>query len=183
MENLEIERKFLLRNLPDLKWTDILTVDQFYKKNKTFWDRYRKLDSKIFDTIKYQHTIKKTISKGINQEIECDLSEDDFIKNLSKCYLSKSESRKINKIRHIFPHGDLKWEIDYFPDYDLVIAEIEIPKIDHDLTIPDYIKNLLITEVTYNKEFSNRSLATKIPKPKSIKTKKTSKTGLLDNYL
>jgi hypothetical protein len=58
---LEIERKFLLRQLPDISWNDILAVDQFYHKNpKNYWDRYRKLESKINGKIIYQHTIKKT---------------------------------------------------------------------------------------------------------------------------
>jgi len=167
--NLEIERKFLLRNLPDLNWVDILIVDQFYKKNKSFWDRYRKLDSKITGNIKYQHTIKKTVAKGVSEETEVELTESDFIKNLSKCFLSKADSKKITKVRHIFPHNEhnLKWEIDYFPDRDLVIAEIEIPSVDYELNIPEFILNNCVAEVTHEKEFSNRSIANKIPKPKS----------------
>lgn len=174
----EIERKFLLRTLPKLDWSDILLIDQFYKKNKSFWDRYRKLDSQINGVIKYQHTIKKTVSKGVNEEIEVELSEGDFIKNLSKCFLSKSEAKKITKIRYIFPYNGLKWEIDYFPDRDMIIAEIEIPTLDYALVIPDYISDNLIAEVTFEKEFSNRSLANKIPKPKTKIDNKIKKTNL-----
>jgi CYTH domain-containing protein len=46
----------------------------------------------------------------------------------------------------------------------LIIAEIEIPTKDYEVIIPDYLKELVLIEVTGMKPFSNRSLSLKIKK-------------------
>lgn len=168
---LEIERKFLLRQLPDISWDDILAVDQFYHKNpKNYWDRYRKLESKINGKIIYQHTIKKTVSKGISSEEEVLMTKELFEKNVGLCFSSNKEARFLSKIRHIFKVGDLKWEVDSFLNQTgLIIAEVEIPKLDYPLELPDFIKNNMIMEVTNLKQFSNRSIAKNIEKVKKQK--------------
>lgn len=165
---LEIERKFLLRQLPDISWNDILSVDQFYLKNpKNYWDRYRKLESKINNKIFYQHTIKKTVSKGISSEEETLMTREVFEKNVALCFSSNKEAKYLSKIRHIFIIDDLKWEVDLFLNQTgLIIAEIEIPKLDYPLELPNFIKENMIMEVTNLKQFSNRSIAKNIEKQK-----------------
>ena len=72
-------------------------------------------------------------------------------------------SRFINKVRYIYKDGDLKWEVDLFDNgYKLIIAEIEIPKKRYKLNIPDFIKDVLLLEVTGLKQFSNRNLSLNI---------------------
>ena len=173
---LEIERKFLLRQLPDVKWNDILSVDQFYHKNqKNYWDRYRKLESKISNKNIFQHTIKKTVSKGINQETETPLSREEFEVQAALCFSSNKQAKYISKVRHIIIIDDLKWEVDLFLNQTgLIIAEIEIPTLDYPLEIPDFIKENLIMEVTDYKQFSNRSIA-KIIEKEIKKAKRKSK--------
>ncbi len=185
MENIEIEHKFLLRQLPDIKWDDILMVDQYYQKNpKNYWDRFRKLESKINKKIHYQHTIKKTIAKGVNQEIETLLLKEQFEKNVASCYSQENnkQAKYLSKIRHIFyVENGLKWEIDVFLNQNgLIIAELEIPTIDYKIELPSFIKDNLIMEVTEFKQFSNRSLANVINKPKKVFKPKKNKKSIVN---
>lgn len=169
--NIEIERKFLLRQLPDCKWDDILIIDQFYHKNiKNYWDRYRKLESRLDQKIQYQHTIKTTISKGVNQEIESFLTKEVFEKNVIDSFSSNRPAKYLSKIRHIFKVDELKWEVDQFLNSTgMIIAEIEIPTLDYPLELPNFVKENLIMEVTDAKQFSNRSIAKLIEKEKQKK--------------
>jgi len=180
--NIEIERKFLLRQLPDCKWDDILIVDQFYHKStKNYWDRYRKLESKLTQKILYQHTIKTTISKGVNQEIECYLTKEAFEKNVADTFSSSRPAKYLSKIRHNFNVDNLKWEVDLFLNSTgMIIAEIEIPTLDYPLELPDFIKDNLIMEVTDAKQFSNRSIAKHIEKVN--KQKKSDNKKLTDLF-
>ena len=160
---LEIERKFLLKAMPSKSPDDIFTIDQYYLKNKSgVWERARTYHSEISgDT--YIHTIKKNVSKGINIEDEKELTKEQFEEFKDKCLSGKHEARFIQKERHVYKEGELKWEVDKFGSgYNLIVAEIEIPKKTFKITFPDYISNVLLLEVTELKQFSNRSLSMKI---------------------
>jgi len=161
MPKIEIERKFLLKSLPVISPDKSIKIDQFYLKNsKGIWERIRKWE--VGGDIKYIHTIKKSISKLENIEDETEVSEDFYLLFKSKCESSK-DSRFIKKTRHIFPYGELIWEIDEFHnDYKLIIGEIEIPKKDYKLQIPKYIKDLVLLEVSGMSQFSNRNLSLSI---------------------
>lgn len=163
MSKIEIERKFLLKSLPDLEADQIVDIHQFYFKNSYgIWERARSWSSSNGEMI-YIHTIKKSISKSSNIEDEKLLTLNQFNKFKEKCYKAPAEAKYLNKNRHIYKYGDLNWEIDVFKnDYKLIIGEIEIPTEDYDLIIPDYINDILLMEVTGMKPFSNRSLSLKI---------------------
>ncbi len=164
MSKYEIERKFLLKSLPYLDPIDSIEIDQFYLKNASgIWERVRKWNSN--EGIKYIHTIKKNISKGVNLEDEKLISETKYLNFKDQCYNSKKESKSIKKIRHIFKDSNLVWEVDEFDNgYKLIVAEVEIPKMSYKLTIPKFIKNVMLMEVTGLKQFSNRSLSIDIVK-------------------
>ena len=101
---LEIERKFLLKALPVRPPDDILSIDQYYWKNKHgIWERARTYHS---DTTgdRYIHTIKKTVNKFVNMETEKDLSKEEF-DAFTKVCLSESTSKFINKKRYIHKYG------------------------------------------------------------------------------
>lgn len=161
---LEIERKFLLKAMPDIKPVEVIKIDQFYLKNsKGTWERARSWDSNI-NGMKYIHTIKKSVSKGVNLEDEHFMNEDEFTLFRQECLNSK-DSKFISKERWIYPDGDLKWEVDMFNSgHHLIIAEIEIPTKNHKIVIPNFIADKLLLEVTEFKQFSNRSLSNKINK-------------------
>lgn len=161
--NLEIERKFLLKSLPEIQPEQIVEIHQFYFKNQAgIWERARSWSSSNGD-VKYIHTIKKSVSKSTNMEDEHFLSLKEFNAFKDKCYKTPNDSKYIKKTRHIYKDGNLKWEVDEFNSgYQLIIAEIEIPTEDYEVILPDYIKDLVLIEVTGMKPFSNRSLSLKI---------------------
>lgn len=160
--HLEIERKFLLKAMPDMEPDEIVQIEQWYWKNKEgIWERARTWFSGGNE--KWIHTIKKSVSKGVNIEDEKDLTREEFDKFVKVCRSSKSDSRYISKERHIYKDGDLKWEVDKFDNgYHLIVAEIEIPKKNFVINVPDYIAELILMEVTGMKQFSNRNLSIKL---------------------
>lgn len=160
---LEIERKFLLKAMPSKAPDDVFAIDQYYLKNKSgIWERARTYHSENSgDT--YIHTVKKSVSKGVNIEDEKELTKEQFEEFKSNCLSGKFESRFISKERHVYKEGELKWEVDKFGSgYNLIIAEIEIPKKTFKISFPDYISQVALLEVTGIKQFSNRSLSLKI---------------------
>lgn len=160
---IEIERKFLLKAMPERKPDEKITIEQWYWKNKNnVWERARTYhsDSKGHSWI---HTIKKSIGKGINMEDEKKITQKEYQDFINKCLEENSESRFISKERWVYKDGNLKWEIDKFDNgYHLIIAEIEIPTKEFKFKMPSYIKPLLLMEVTNKKKFSNRNLSLKV---------------------
>ena len=145
------------------KEDDIFAIEQYYLKNESgIWERARTYHSEISGD-SYIHTIKKTISKGVNIEDEKEWTKGEFEVFRKKCLSGEYESRFITKERYIYKEGELKWEVDKFGcDYNLIIAEIEIPKKSYKINFPEYISEVLLVEVTGLKQFSNRSLSNKL---------------------
>jgi len=162
--NIEIERKFLLKSMPDKAPTEVILINQWYRKtSKGIWERARSCysDKKGFYFV---HTVKTSVSKGVNMEDEKLLTAYEFNEFVKKCKKS-SEARYITKERIIIKHtnDNLKWEIDIFNNgHHLIIAEIEIPTEDYNLILPDFINKKLLMEVTGLKQFSNRNLSNPI---------------------
>lgn len=168
-KHLEIERRFLLKRIPEVKFNTVLQIEQYYCAGG-YRARCVLNLSKYYNTgkkkLKYISTLKKkplnvklmkNKGKGVNIEIEGEMSKAEF-----KAML-ESASLKITKHRHIKKKDGLVWEIDDFTDgMTLVIAEVELKRLNQKVVIPKFIKDNLIMEVTGIKRFTNRSLAGKI---------------------
>lgn len=161
MQNIEIERKFLLKSLPTIKPKEKIEIQQWYRKNsKGIWERARACysDKKGFYFI---HTVKTNISNISNIEDENIMTSSEFNKFVTKCKKS-NESRYISKDRLVYNHpfDKLKWEVDVFNNgHHLIVAEIEIPSEDYNLLIPEFIHDKFLLEVTGLKQFSNKNLS------------------------
>lgn len=155
--HLEIERKFLLKAMPDKTPSEIVKIDQWYHKNsKGVWERARCWDSST-EGVSWIHTVKKTLSKGVNLEDERPMTKEEFD------HFTTISSLFISKERWIYPDGDLYWEVDKFGNgHHLIVAEIEIPKKSFKIKMPNYIKDKFLIEVTGIKGFSNRNLSNKV---------------------
>ena len=163
MDSYEIERKFLIKKLPEIIYDEIVHIEQYYlKTGDGFSDRIRKSESR--EGIFYLRTKKTRTANRVNKENEKEISENKFNK------LKKKAISKIEKYRHIKQDGEYKWEIDLFKNLDLVIGEIEIVvKGEENLTeisnqinsfpLPEFIVENLIMEVSDFKPFSNKRLA------------------------
>lgn len=159
MKKVEIERKFLLRNIPkqiaECQDTTVLLLEQFYVPYKYGTIRYRRtLNWKTREQF-FEKIIKNAIEPGINIEEILTCTEDEYWLE------SKKQVKKISKFRHILTVG-YKLEIDYFKDMHLIVLEIELNTADDlktELHLPLWLKDEIIVEVTGMKEFSNYNLA------------------------
>jgi hypothetical protein len=171
--NIEIERKYLLKAIPNKEPIEIIEIFQWYLKNSEgIWERARSCysDQKGFYFV---HTIKKNIAPGINEEDEKVITPEEFNEFVEKCKVS--QSRYISKERLIYPDGDLKWEVDVFNNgHHLIVAEIEGPSMEFEVKIPKFINDKLLMEVTGMKQFGNRNLSNKyVTKSQAIKSQTT----------
>jgi CYTH domain-containing protein len=147
----EIERKFLLKRFPKLeKINTVYQIQQWYHSDG-FRYRYQleipNGDVKIFKT-------KKTnISKGVNQEEETILSQNEFNE------LDLNNSLSVKKIRTVVKYKGHKLEIDKYEGLNIVILEVELEDLNEKIPMPKYIDKEILYEVTGIKEFSNKSLA------------------------
>ncbi len=162
MKNLEIERKFLLKQLPDVEFENSKKIIQCYvwSKKKNGYDRYREsIDVKTMKA-KYFHTFKNRLKAGVQEEYEEEITEKKFYKYFN----DENHDLYIEKDRHIYTKKGLTWEIDVFQDMSLIIAEIELPEENYDLKIPKKINKEVIMEVTEFPQFYNSNLAFKVKK-------------------
>jgi CYTH domain-containing protein len=159
--NLEIERKFLLRNVPkfERKEVDKFLIHQIYVNVDGKVTRFRmteKFNIKGSDPVverTYVKCVKKPISTGVFEEVENVVSQELFEA------LLKQEHSYIVKTRYLYEHGGLKWEVDEYHDIKLVTLEVELDDINQDITIPEIIEREMIVEVTGQRVFSNFELS------------------------
>ncbi len=173
-KNYEIERKFVLKSIPDIfisesKQCEIIQhyiLDEFHDNSHQSMIRVRQITEK--DNISYIQTIKTPIGADFAvSETETELTKEEF-----DYFVNKSNS-SISKKRHTLYIEGNKWEIDQFHQLDLVIAEleklgdnwsnaVELEKEIMNIKLPSIIQDVLIEEVTGKSEWSNKTLSLKI---------------------
>jgi adenylate cyclase len=151
--DVEIERKYLLRELPRFpKPATILEVDQGYIPGTKVLERVRRQRSDTGD-VRYFRTMK--LGSGV-ERMEL---EDETDEALFTHLWALTEGRRVKKRRYVVPHGGDRWEIDEFLDRPLVLAELELTRADAPVTLPDWLKPVLVREVTDEIAYTNSSLA------------------------
>ena len=149
----EIERKFLLSALPRMPApVDVLEIDQGYLPGVRLVERLRRQRDRSAH-VRYYRTIKVGI--GVQR---MELEEETDAKTFEHLWVL-TEGRRLRKRRHVIPDGDRYWEVDEFLDRDLVLAEMEIPTADTEITIPEWLRPVLVRDVTGDRKYTNRSLA------------------------
>lgn len=147
----EIERKFLLKRFPKLeKINTVYQIQQWYHSDGF---RYRYQLEIPNGDVKIFKTRKTNISKGVNQEEETILSQNEFNE------LDLSNSLSVKKIRTVVKYKGHKLEIDKYEGLNIVILEVELEDLNEKIPMPKYIDKEILYEVTGIKEFSNKSLA------------------------
>jgi len=146
MDILEIERKFLVKKLPDnLQRYKKQQISQAYVSTSPVV-RIRRLDNKYYLTCK---------GKGemVREEWEIEISKIEY-HNLSK----KIEGRVINKIRYLIPLESHTAELDVYCGnlVNLQTVEVEFSSEEEamNFTKPDWFGE----DVTYDNEYKNSSL-------------------------
>lgn len=149
--NVEIEKKFLLKSWPEKKPDKILELSQFYGEKNNSKFRIRSIFEGV--NIRYILTIKKLLEISdviINQETETEITKDEFLD------LKKYCTKFLNKRRFVFD----RWELDVFLyPLHLFLAEIELYDKTEIINIPPWLEKNIVCEITNFRQFSNENLA------------------------
>jgi phosphohistidine phosphatase SixA/CYTH domain-containing protein len=150
--SLEIERKFLLRGLPEMgEATECIEIDQGWLPGQRLRERIRRVRSDQGET--YLRTLK--LGQGV-QRLEI---EEPTPAPLFEQLWPLTEGCRIRKRRYRVREGDLLWEIDAFADRDLVLAEVELDSASQRPAFPAWLADYVLREVTDDPRFTNLALA------------------------
>jgi adenylate cyclase len=146
---MEVERKFLVNEPPDLSGADADEIEQGYLAIGSDGEvRVRHMGEKLVLTAKRGSGLSR-------QEAEVELDRESFDE-----LWPLTEGRRLQKRRHVLDRGDLKIEVDvYGGDLEgLVVAEIEFPSEEEARAFdpPDWLGE----EVTGDHRYLNETLAT-----------------------
>lgn len=161
---LEIERVFLLDRMPTLPPGAIaLQIEQGYLPEESDdatglehvrEGRIRRI-TKPDGSVHCMHTIKRGVGR-VRTEIEQPMTLEQF-----EQLWPRTRERRIIKTRHKVAQDELTWEVDQFCDLLLVLAEIELPRADTEVTLPPWLAPHVVREVTDEPEYRNFALALK----------------------
>lgn len=143
---MEIERKFLVGNLPDLKEYKYHIIEQAYL-NRDPVMRIRREDDTYYFTYKGSGLLAR-------EEYNLPLNEASYI-NL----LPKAEGKVISKKRYLIPYDKYTIELDIFEGdlSPLIIAEVEFDTVEeaHAFNPPEWFGE----DVTENPKYHNSNLS------------------------
>jgi len=145
----EIERKFLVKYLPDLnQYKSKRIVQGFLNSDPERTVRVRLMGEKAFLTIK---------GIGNSSGVSRFEWEHEIYSNDAADLLKIAEPGVIAKTRYFIPNGNHTIELDVFEDDNagLIIAEIELQNENEQFIIPDWMG----IEVTGEKRYYNSALA------------------------
>ena len=151
MAHLEIERKYLLDQLPPLPAdTRAYRMEQGYLAEDT--GRLRRSVAPD-GAVKYTHTVKA--GRGlVRRETEREISPDEF-----ESLWPRTAGHRLVKTRSCVNDGDLVWEIDDYDGIDLVLAEVELPSPETRVTIPPWLSAHVVRDVTDEPDYQNYEIA------------------------
>lgn len=152
----EIERRFLLKRIPIVKWTNIYDIAQYYIRDTEtgIIKRLRASYDVLGDNarkIEYLHKINVGVGEFV--EVHEDLPSSEFTNHTKKAF------KWLGKRRYVYNHDGLKFEVDVIDGLTLVLMEVELEDIKQEINFPDEIKEEMLMEVTGVKSLSNFELA------------------------
>ena len=146
---IEIERKFLIKHMPDQKPIRTHSIKQGYVAREGYNSvRVREKDGKYILSI-------KTNNNGMGRnELEYEISAEE-----GEVLFNSVPHDVIEKTREIYEINGLIWELDVFSGQNkgLIIAEVELNSIDQSIDFPDWVG----PEVTELSKFYNANLASR----------------------
>ena len=148
----EIERKYLLRSLPDLVvGSAAQLIEQGYVPGSRVLERLRRV--RVGGVERLYRTIK--LGEGI-ERLEF---EEETTPRVFAAMWPLTEGKRVRKRRYRVVFGELTWEIDEFLDHPLILAEVEIPHPSIDPAPPEWLRPYVIRQVSNEPEFLNVNLA------------------------
>lgn len=160
---VETERKYLiaypdtamLRSLPDVQVWNIVQIYLCASSGVTA--RIRMVEEN--GALRYIYTEKRRISALSSYESEREVDEAEYVR-LSR--MADDRLQPVKKTRYRFSFRGFCMEVDVYPFWqDRAILEIELPSETVQPPIPEYLH--VLSDVTGEKRYSNRSLAESVP--------------------
>ena len=158
---LEIERKYLLARAPaasDLAALGAREVrlEQAYLRAEDDWvRRIRRTDRG--GIVRYVFTRKRDVAGIVREELETDLTADDYERLMADADPTR---RVIRKTRHVFASGRWTLELDVFDEPPgLVLLEVELDDAADTPELPPVIAALVVREVSTEAAYTNHELA------------------------
>ena len=151
---VEIERKYLLRAMPDAaRDAASREIDQGYLPGERLVERVRRVRADGAE--RFYRTMK--LGAGVRR-IEV---EEPTTAELFEALWALTSGRRVRKRRHLVADGALTWEIDEFTDRDLVLAEVELPRLvdAQAVALPAWLEPFVVRDVTDEPEYLNARLA------------------------
>jgi CYTH domain-containing protein len=151
-ERTEIERKYLLRGVPDrARDSECREIVQGWLPGGAVRERLRRI--RRADGEQFFRTVK--LGTGLRRsEFEEEITPELFTR-----LWPLTAGCRIQKNRYAVAWGELIWEIDEFVEPELVLAEVELPSESVEVELPDWLSPLVEREVTGEPEYYNRNLA------------------------
>lgn len=151
-EGLEIERKYLLSQLPpELPGDRCVRIQQGYLPGQRLVERIRKVEEGR--KRRYYRTVKG--GSGVAR-VEV---EEETTRGIFSAMWPLTDGRRVQKRRHHVRTADVTWEIDEFTDRPLVLAEVELPSADVAVSFPEWLAPYVDREVTGDPAWLNVTLA------------------------
>jgi CYTH domain-containing protein len=154
----EIERKYLLRELPpEVGSAPTSEIEQGYLPGARVAERLRRIvDVEVGNGDGHERLLRTVkLGNGLSRtEVEEETPREVF-----DAMWPLTEGRRVRKRRYRVHDGPLVWEIDEFLDRELLIAEVELGRLDAVVEIPAWLERHVVREVTAEPEYSNQNLA------------------------
>ena len=156
MDNLEIERKYLIRmpNAALLSSLPCSEIEQIYILSPE--GGRERIRRRVFaDMVVCTHTVKQRLNDLSRIELEEEIGEERF-RELSE--RADPERRPIRKKRYLFDYDGQLFEIDVFPFWeDRALMELELENEEQEIRLPPAIE--IVREVTSDGRYTNSALA------------------------
>lgn len=154
---LEIERKFLIKQSPELdeNCSEKIDIAQTYLAgaDKDIQRRVRRMERN--GDVRYYYTEKRFISAAVREENEREINESEYNSLMKE---ADTSLKTIIKTRRILLYENQRFEIDSYPFSDaLATMELELADEKQEIRFPPFVP--VIKEVTGDKAYSNARLA------------------------
>ncbi len=153
---VESERKYLLAAVPPrAEEVPALEIAQGWLPGAHLHERIRRVSGPEGE--RYWRGLKQGTGR---QRLE---TEDETTREVFEALWPFTEGRRVSKLRRKVEDSGLTWEIDQFLDRDLVLAEVELPVRSADAPLPEWLRPLVVREVTDDPAYHNEVLALSAP--------------------